>query len=317
MQVKRKHIFIMKTKLQILVTVLSIAFSMAMASAQQPVPINPQTGLPEPGPGSDQATGGGGGGGGGASATTTTRQTRMFFNPQTGLPEPMPDIDPATGLPADGSPPFKDTNGVAAWIDPAWKDPAVVLDRVDFQSLPLIEVARQLRERFLQKLKVEYFDIILPTASDDPTLITVGLQLNNVTASEIFSAMNLQFELNKTPVRWELTLNGSRPTAILRDLPQLGPPPPPQIRKVFFVGDMLDEYPGTNDLNKLGDISGKLNDAWDETGISRGRVHVYPAGQLLIVSGTPDQVDLAEQILRALKEKEDFKNSLPQLVKPR
>lgn len=271
MQVKRKDKCTMKTKLQIFITVLSIVFSMAKASAQQPVPINPQT----------------------------------------GLPEPVTQIDPATGLPADGSPPFKNTNGAATWIDPSWKDPDVVLPRIDFQNIPLTEVTRILQERFVSALKVDYFDIILPSAAPgfDPTQIDVQLELKNVKASEIFSAMNLQFALNGSPLRWELTLNGSRPTAILRILPQLAHPAPPQIEKVFFVGDMLDQYPGTNDVEKLRKISDLVVRALGDAGIQVGKINNYPAGQLLIVSGTPDQVDLAEQTLRALKEKAEFEKT--------
>jgi hypothetical protein len=284
----------MKKELQILIAVLSIVLSMAEASAQQP---------PQP-PQPPQA---------------------VPIDPATGLPLPQPAaVDPTTGLPLDGSPPFKDTNGVPTWISPSWKDPDKVLDNADFRNLPLTEVARQLQEQIVQRTRRDYFDVIFPNNSTmavnnpgtglsivafDPTQIYVDLRLKNVKASEIFSAMNTQFELNRSPLRWELTLNGSRPTAILRIVWALGPqapselPPPPQIRKVFFVGDMLDEYPGTNDVDKLGDISSKLNDAWEKTEIRGGKVQIYPAGQLLIVSGTPDQVDLAEQILHALKDK--------------
>jgi hypothetical protein len=314
MQVKRNDKFTMKTKLQIFLAVFSIVFSIARVSAQQPM---------EPGEGGDVRVSTDGFRGGPFTTTTSTSRTfperqtglpqsmpprppPMAFDPQTGLPVSVPDIDPATGLPADGSPPFKDTNGVATWIDPNWKDPNKALAAVNYPAFPLSEVANRLLTQFNNS-----FDIIFPTASVDPTQINVVLRLNNVKASEIFSAMNLQFELDRIPARWELTLNGSRPTAILRSLPQLAPPAPPQIRKVFFVGDMLDEYPGTNDEKKLGDLSGKINDAWNETAIEGGKIHIYPSGQLVIVSGTPEQVDLAEQILRALKEKTDYETSRP------
>jgi hypothetical protein len=266
---EEKISFTMKTKLPILISAFAIVFSLATASAQQPH-IDPNSGLPLP---------------------------------------PPPAIDPATGLPADGSPPFKDANGTPTWIDPAWSDPNELLLSVNYQSLPLAEVANQMREKFTNS-----FDIILPAdGSVDPNQYFTSIQLNNVRASEVFSAMNLQFELQRTPVRWELTSNGSRQTVLLRYLPQLGPappPPPPINRKVFFVGDMLDDYAGTNDTIKLNDISVIIRSSWDKTGISQGStVDEYPAGQLLIVSGTPDQVDLAEQTLRALKEKAAFENS--------
>jgi hypothetical protein len=224
-------------------------------------------------------------------------------NPQTGLPEVVPQIDPATGLPANGSPPFKDSTGTPTWIDPSWSGPTNVLSSVRLEQLPLTEVVRYLREQFKNS-----FDIILPGSSGsyDPSQTDVDLQLKDVTAAEIFSAMNLQFEIDKTPLRWELTLNGSRPTAMLRYLPQLvppPPPPPPETRRVFYVGYLLDASPGTNEMAKLSDIANVIQATWDDTGMQRGKINLYPPGQLLIVSGNSDQVDLAEQTLIALKEK--------------
>jgi hypothetical protein len=278
MRMKTKHIFIMKTKLQILVTVLSIVFLVARASGQQTALINSPPPPPRPVP----------------------------IDPQTGLPESGTDIDPATGLPADGSPPFKDANGSATWIDPAWKDSDKILPSFSIPGWPVTEAVNRLREQFTND-----FDIILPSAIPgfDPSQVNVDLELKNVKASEIFSAMNLQFELNQSPLRWELTLNGSRPTAILRNLPRLGPPPPPappQIRKVFSVAYMLGDYPGTNDLDKLNEISYTIIHVWGETGVRVGTVNTYPPGQLLIISGTADQVDLAEQTLRELGHKADY-----------
>ena len=290
MQVKRKRKFIMKTKLQILIAVLSIVFSMAKASAQQPQP------------------------------------APVRINPETGLPEPVSNLDPVTGLPADGSPPFKDANGTPTWIDPSCGDPGKVVSSVQFLGIPLSEVARYLREQF-----TNYFDIIIPNPNGvnvagantlDPTQWDVNLQLKNVAATEIFRAMNLEFELENKPVRWEVTLNGSRPTALLRFLPALvpaAPAPPPKIRKVFFVGDILDEYPGTNDQPKISDVADTVIDAWHTGGIPGAKINIFPPGQLLIVSGRPDQVDFAEQTLRALKEKAEYEKShpQPQPVKPR
>ena len=239
------------------------------------------------------------------------------INPETGLPEPVPQVDLATGLPANGSPPFKDSTGAPTWINPAWPDSGKVLPSVEFAQLPVTEIARFLLEHFTNA-----FDIILPNPSAqggiDPSQISIDLRLKDVTATEIFSAMNVQFELDNSPYRWELRLNGSRPTAIIRYLPQLvppppaPPPPPPTIRKVFFVGDMLEQFPGTNDAVKLGNLA----DIILRVAVpSKGRIKVYPPGQLLIVSGTADQVELAEQTLRALKEKAQF-DKTHSLAKP-
>lgn len=309
----------MKTKLQILTAVLSLIFSMAMAFAQQPavgttapatpMPINPQTGLPV---GINPATGLPNGS---PNLAAQSPRTHTEINPQTGLPEVVPDIDPATGLPADGSPPFKDSNGLPTWIAPSWEDPDKVLTSFRFSELPLSQMARTLQEQFTNS-----FDIIFPnTPGFDPTQIDVELELKNVKASEIFSAMNLQFELDKSPLRWELTRNGSRQTALLRDLPQLAPASMPlQNRKVFFVGDLLDDYPETNDAGKLNDISEIIQNGLSVAGIRPGVIKTYPSGQLLIVSGTPDQVDFAEQTLRALKEKAEYdkSHSRPQPANP-
>lgn len=264
----------MKTKLKILIATFSIAFPAVMALAQ--TPINPATGLP-------------------------VNVAQPMIDPTTGLPVKVVAIDPATGLPADGSPPFKDGSGAPTWIDSSWAESGKVLPSVIYRELPISEVANQLREQF-----TNYFDIILPAGGPaDPTTYNITLQLKNVTASEIFSAMNLEFELEKTPLRWELTSNGTRPTALLRYLPQLVPPPPPQTRKVFYVGNIL-----SNGMN-LDDVANMVHHACDVTGIQNLKIDLYPAGQLLIVSGTPDQVELVEQTLQALVEKVSYERSNP------
>lgn len=276
----------MKTKLQILIAAVSIAFPAAMALAQ--APINPATGLP-------------------------VNVAQPAIDPTTGLPVKAVATDPATGLPADGSPPFNGASGAPNWIDMSWKDPDKVLSDVDFAQLPLSEVAKQIRQRFTNA-----FDIIIPASgpTTDPTVYSVTLQLKNVRASEIFSAMNLEFELEKSPLRWELTLNGSRPTALLRYLPQLAPPPPSQTRKVFYVGDIIGGT-GTNNEAELNDLAGLIDHACEATGMQRAKVDIFPSGQLLIVSGTPDQVELVGQTLRALKEKADDEKSREQPSKTR
>src|SRR5262245_46280013 len=148
-----------------------------------------------------------------------------------------PVIDPATGLPLP--PPV--------WIDPNWKEPDKILPEVNYDALPLPDVVEYLRQEFKGA-----FDILLPSAWPDPKdaaliiepqMVTIKMQLRNVTASEVFNAMNLMFEAQNEPYRWELKLNGNRSTAILRILPQSPPafaplPLLPKTRMVYFVGDL-------------------------------------------------------------------------------
>ncbi|HWC61035.1 MAG TPA: hypothetical protein VHC44_15175, partial [Verrucomicrobiae bacterium] len=135
-----------------------------------------------------------------------------------------PSINPATGLPVGGMPPtFDPTTGQpiapadSEWKDANWKDPDITLTNVAFDGLPLSEVANFLKDHFK-----EQFDVLLPDSAGGIAYINnqtvpigwqhdwrsepVNLQMKNVTASEIFAAMNLLFENNRTPLRWELKI---------------------------------------------------------------------------------------------------------------
>ena len=135
---------------------------------------------------------------------------------------------------------------------PELEGPGHRFDECFLYEMPLSEVARHLRERFKDS-----FDVLANGNGDiDPSAVMIRLQLKNVTASEVFNAMNLVFENDRTPLRWELKLNGKRPTALLRVLAEPGrknPPPaidpttglplPPQETKrgVYFVGNLLGD----------------------------------------------------------------------------
>src|SRR6185437_14197723 len=144
---------------------------------------------------------------------------------------------------------------------PEWKDPNITLTNVTFDNLPISEVAHMLREQFK-----EQFDILLPSTTSDTVSVngqsvTMGwqkdwqsepimLRLKNVTASEIFSAMNLVFENNRTPLRWELKVNGHRQIALLRVLADPVPQfpfaagtggVPEKQRRVYFVGNLIGD----------------------------------------------------------------------------
>jgi hypothetical protein len=236
------------------------------------------------------------------------------FNPATGMPGgPAPQtFDPNTGLPITSSAP--------EWKDANWKDPDITLTNVVFDGLPLSEVSRWLSQQFK-----EQFDALLPDAAGGIAYMNnqtvpmgwqhdwrsepVNLRLKNVTASEIFSAMNLLFENNRTPLRWELKINGHRQIALLRVLIEPSPqvdltaPVPGQEkqRRVYFVGNLIgDEKSGGMTMER---IIKTVTDVWQMADASGGRIQFHNDAQLLVVSGTPGQIDFMEQTLKALEQR--------------
>jgi hypothetical protein len=237
-------------------------------------------------------------------------------------PGAPPAVDPNTGLPITTMPQPGSGGALAApqpqsapqWMDPNWKDPDIVLTNV-YYELPLSEVVRHLRERFKDS-----FDVLANGNGDiDPSAVMIRLQLKNVTASEVFNAMNLVFENDRTPLRWELKLNGKRPTALLRVLaerspkypppaiidPTTGLPVPPPVpepkRMVYFVGDLAgDAKSGGMTMEQ---IVKTVEEIWDMTYHEPGGVQFHKDAQLLIVSGTPDQIAFVQQTLAALRVK--------------
>ena len=218
-------------------------------------------------------------------------------------------VDPNTGLPITMLQP------APQWMDPNWKDPDIVLTNVFYDGLPLSEVAHLLREGFKDS-----FDVLANGNSDfDSSAVIIRLQLKNVTASEVFNAMNLLFENDRAPLRWELKLNGKRPTALLRVLaepspknrplaifdPATGLPVPPPVpepkRMVYFVGDLIgDAKSGGMTMEQ---IVKTVEEIWDMTYHEPGVVQFHKDAQLLIVSGTPDQIAFVQQTLGALRVK--------------
>jgi hypothetical protein len=233
-------------------------------------------------------------------------------------PGAPPAVDPNTGLPITTMPQPGSGGALAApqpqpapqWMDPNWKDPDIVLTNV-YYELPLSEVVRHLRERFKDS-----FDVLANGNGDiDPSAVMIRLQLKNVTASEVFNAMNLVFENDRTPLRWELKLNGKRPTALLRVLaspkypppaiidPTTGLPVPPPVpepkRMVYFVGDLTgDAKSGGMTMEQ---IVKTVEEIWDMTYHEPGGVQFHKDAQLLIVSGTDDQIMFVQRTLAALR----------------
>jgi hypothetical protein len=273
----------MKSKLQIQApaAILFLLLSLAVAPAQT---------FPSNAPAVNPATGPGGGG---ARSTQT--------------------IDLNTGLPV--APP------APQWIDPNWSDPDIVLTNVDYDGLPLSEVARNLRERFKDN-----FDILpMPkTFGKDWGVETIRLQLKNVRASETFNAMNLVFENDRTPLRWELrsSLIKAHQAADqhvhrwvqLRVLPEAAPTDIPQIkppethRMVYFVGNLVgDEKSGGMTMAQLTQTIFKI---WPrEMGNQPDHIlQFHEDAQLLVVNGTREQLDFIQQTLHALQQKMELEH---------
>jgi hypothetical protein len=257
----------------------------SLAASAQPAPqLDPATGL----------------------AVRAGRQPSPVFNPATGLPvqslAPAPVFDPATGLPIAPA-----AVAEPQWIDPSWTDPNIVLTNVSYNGLPLSEVARDLRERFKN-----HFDILpMPRTFDRDwgSDITIQLQLKNVKASEVFNAMNLVFDNDHTPVRWELKMNGNRPVALLRVLPEGAPQPfPPQAmpaethRMVIYIGNLIgDEKSGGLDMKQ---IFNTILTVWPtDFGKLDGVIQFHEQAQLIVVNGTREQIDFIQQTLKALQQK--------------
>jgi hypothetical protein len=232
-------------------------------------------------------------------------------DPNTGLPLPqartLPAMDPVTGLPQSQPTP---------WKDPNWKDPDIVLTNVFYDGLPLSEVVRHLQDQFKG-----YFDVLTPVNPDwdtDWQSIAIRLQLKNVTASEVFNAMNLVFESDRTPLRWELKLNGKRPTALLRVLAQPSPKNPPPVidpttglpvspeskRGVYFVGNLLgDEKSGGMTMEQLVQT---LSEVHQMSFGSQGGLQFHKQAQLVIVTGTDTEIEFIGNTLTALRQKEEL-----------
>lgn len=249
----------------------------------------------------------------------------MAVNPGVGFAGGPPAVDPATGQPVSQAENWKDSN---------WHDPDIVLTNVNFDGLPLTEVALYVREQFKNQI-----DVILPTAGSPPgglnqrtglpmgpesidvnASYAVRLQLKNVSASELFNAMNLLFENDATPLRWELKLVGKRQMAFLHVLIQPMPAPtappaapaPATQRRVYFVGNLIgDEKNGGMTMEQ---IISTVVDVGKMAGVNGGNLQFHKDAQLIIVSGSPDQIDFMEQTLKALAQKEDLKRS--QLARP-
>jgi hypothetical protein len=233
-------------------------------------------------------------------------EQKVRIDPQTGVPYPDTEKDAN----------WKDPN----WKDPNWKDPDAVMPEGTYDSLPVTDVAQDLRDKFKNA-----FDLIIPNEWKDestgrslePGNILIKIRVKNATASEMFNAMNLLFESENTPLYWKLTMNGKRPTAVLRVVPALVPPRSdrrPTQRMILFVGELLgDEKSGgmtmegliktLSEIYKMG--FGPGGQAQSTEPLSN-HLQFHREAQLLIITGTPEQISFVSQTLTALKQKVDF-----------
>jgi len=118
--------------------------------------------------------------------------------------------------------------------------------------------------------------------------------------------MNLVFENDRTPVRWELKAPaGGRQMVLLRVLPQAEPPPaaharPPEThRMVYFVGNLLgDEKSGGMSMEE---VVKTILDIWPaDFGKSDGVIQFHKEAQLLVVNGTREQLEFIHETIAAL-----------------
>ena len=198
-----------------------------------------------------------------------------------------------------------------------WQDPDLTLTELNYAGIPVAEVGTDLKKKF-----GNYFDVLFPIGSEvnnwDWRGTPIELQLKNVKASEVFNAMNLVFETGKTPLRWELMMNGQRPTALLHNLYEAKPgtdpatglpavPQPTPVEKpmVFFVGDLLgDAKSGGMTMEQLVKTVTEVS----KFARTNDSIFTHKQAQLLVIRGTDDDIKFVQSMLAALREKARFEN---------
>jgi hypothetical protein len=208
-----------------------------------------------------------------------------------------------TAAPLTSQPPKKTPKPDASAI---WKDRDVLVEgTVEFRNAPVTDIARTLSQQFSNKL-----DVLVPDSQDfldSPFKYTVSLRLRDATAAELFNAMNRIFEAGMTPLHWELTMNGDRPTAVLKVEQQTesrGTPTPQGQqaigRTVMYVGDLVGAKKPSVAMKE---IAKKLMEvhalAYEHE--KRDLVQCYAEGELIIVTGTPDEIRFVRDTVERLR----------------
>ena len=200
-------------------------------------------------------------------------------------------IDPTTGLPIVCQP----------WKESQWEDPSNTLSSVERSGIPLTIVVKQLRDKFGGSI-----DIIYPahpttvdgTAALDVEALIINLEMKNVKASEIFGAMNLEFEAENLPCHWRLLMNGSRRVAMLKvSMADLVAKPAAE-RIVFNVGDLIEG--GLTEEKLFRSITDICDRA--DLKLDTNALQYYAPGQLLIVTGNKSQIKFISEILTGLRD---------------
>jgi len=126
--------------------------------------------------------------------------------------------------------------------------------------------------------------------------------------------MNLMFEAENAPQRWELLYNGKRPTVVFRYLPELQsvtqPARPLDVpkkeRRIVFAGDLIgDAKPGGIALEQI------AKTVLDVCGLALDRpasqlsdlLKVHKEAQLFIITGTQEEIKVVTDALSALSQK--------------
>jgi hypothetical protein len=192
-------------------------------------------------------------------------------------------------------------------------------NEINFSALPVTEVGKTLQENAYNA-----FDILLPNATDDIQIdnISTTMRLRRVSIIEVFQAMNLQFQLNgdSTPVRWELIMNGDRPTAVLRIIPRksakdaLADAKPSAYAKtgvktsIIYIGNLMTHEALTTPPAELNKISNEIIDMTRALlaaqNIPMVQFTSYSSGELLVAYYTSnEQLDTVRQVIQALQTK--------------
>ena len=210
-----------------------------------------------------------------------------------------------------------DDEALEAWVHGNGPN-ALYKPQLDFTfELPLNEIAKKIVLQFKNQ-----FDLILPS-DFDPATIMVKLELKNVNAIEIFNAMNMYFDTGNIPAHWKLTLNGSRPTAILeiKKLPVTPAPPsvePARKHTVFSIAELLymDNQPDKRAAWITAQVSGVLydiqkpghppaNESMPGGLLTQGTaIQIHKEAGLLVFTGTAEESELVHSTLEALKQTE-------------
>ncbi len=199
-----------------------------------------------------------------------------------------------------------DDAALEAWLAIGPPQPEIILE-----GTPLKEVAWNTAKIFKNQ-----FDLILPPADPGLSPMAVQMRLKDVRAIEVFYAMNLNFEVQKLPIRWKLALNGSRPIAILgmERLPAAAAPAAETEKigqTVFPIPDILCASSPASDKQTADNLEDTVAAALDDLqkpGHAKVNapggpiIKVHAKAGILVCSGTWAETELVRSTLQALKD---------------